>query len=147
MGLFGPSYHKLCEKGIAALEAGDLETASELFMKAMRKDPSQPRAFFWLGATYQQAASEFGLQGNQSEAEEYGELSVKAFDEAIQRETDPELKAMAWRQRGITLGGLGRTADRDASWHEADKVIPGFTSKAQKELLDNWEDASKDAPG
>ena len=66
MGLFGPSYHRLCEKGIKAFESGDLEAASDLFMKAIKKEPQQPRAFGWLGMTYQQAVDQFALREEQT---------------------------------------------------------------------------------
>lgn len=130
MGLFGHSYNGLCKKGIEALESGDEEKASEYFMQAIRKDQNQPRAFACLGMTYQEAVNaSFFRQDEPVKAKEYDELAIRAFDEAIRRETDTDLKAEEWWQRGVTLGVLDRMSERDASWNEAGKVVPGFSSR------------------
>lgn len=144
MGLFGNSYNDLCKKGIEALESGDVEKASEYFMQALRKDQNQPRAFAWLGMTYQEAVNAFFRQDEPVKAKEYGELAIKAFGEAIRRETDTDLKAEVWWQRGVTLGALDRISERDASWNEADKIIPGFSSKRSGSSIDALEQAMKD---
>jgi tetratricopeptide (TPR) repeat protein len=133
MGLFSPSYHGLCKKGIQALESGDVEGASDLFLKAMQMDPSQPRAFGWLGHTYFAAADQFWRAGQKTEQHEYLEQAIRAFDEAIARESDAELKADFWWQKGAGLRLLGR--DDSEALREADKVIPGFNEKRRQHNL------------
>lgn len=144
MGLFGHSYNDLCKKGREALESGDEEKASEHFLQAIRNDQSKPRAFAWLGMTYQEAVNAFLRQDEPVKAKEYGELAIRAFDEAIRRETDPALKAEEWWQRGVTLGAMDRTSERDASWNEAEKAVPGFSSKRKGNSLDALEQAIND---
>jgi tetratricopeptide (TPR) repeat protein len=134
MGLFGPSYNKLCEKAIAALDAKDLELASTLLMEAIKKDQQHPRAFGWLGMTYREAASEFSLSNDLAKANEYGTMAIRAFNEAILRETDIGMKAQIWWQLGQVQGMLGRKDDQRLSFAEADKLIPNFI-KDQKDAL------------
>jgi tetratricopeptide (TPR) repeat protein len=135
MGLFSTSYHDLCEKGKKAFNSGNLEKAIELFLKAIEKDPHHPRAFGWLGMTYGKASNFFFMQGDDDNEKKFCEWSVKAFDEAIQRETDPQMKAEHWWQRGVALGGLHRLEERDASWREADKIVSGYTTKRREGLM------------
>jgi len=142
MGFFSPSYHGLCKKGIQALESGDVDGASELFLKAMRIDPSQPRAFGWLGYCYVAAGTHFGLSGEETSKREYLELALKAFDEAIVRESDAELKADFWWQKGACLRLLGR--EDSATLQEADKVIPGYTEKRKQQNLDWLEQSMRE---
>ena len=77
----------------------------------------------------------FFIQGDEAQAVEYGELALKAFDECIHRETDPELKAEVWWQKAVTLGGLGRIDDRDVCLHEAERLVPGSTKGRGERLL------------
>jgi tetratricopeptide (TPR) repeat protein len=138
MGFFSPSYHDICKKGIREFNAGNLEKASELFMRAMEMDSSQPRAFYWLGLTYAEAMPWEG-----PERTEYAQLAIKAFDEGIPRETDAECKAFMWQQRGLMFHRLGRQDEADASYREADNVIPGFTKKATEEMYKTLDEAMK----
>lgn len=132
MGLFSNSYHDLCRQGIKALQAGNLERASNLFMKAIDKDQSQPRAFGWLGTTYQKAAD--SIRDDATKRADYINMAIRAFDEAIKRENDTQLKAEFWWQRGVVLGGIGLLQERDQSFAEADKTVPGFTARKQSLL-------------
>src|SRR5258707_15404032 len=49
--------------------------------------------FGWLGMTYQRASRDFFFQGDKAKHEEYGGLALKAFDEAVRREKDPQRTA------------------------------------------------------
>jgi tetratricopeptide (TPR) repeat protein len=145
MGLFGSSYHGLCKKGIQALESGDVGGASELFLKAMRMDPSQPRAFGWLGYCYVGAADYFWRAGEQTNQREYLELAIKAFDEAIVRQSDAQSKADFWWQKGMCLRALGR--DDSEALQEADKQLPGFNARRKQTNLGLLEQSMRDAAG
>jgi tetratricopeptide (TPR) repeat protein len=135
MGLFGPSYHSLCEKGIKAFHADDLEGASGLFLSAIKIDSTKPRAFGWLGMVYARASNDLVFGGDNAKQREYGELALKAFNEAIQRENDSEMKAEYLWQKGVVLGGLNRLPERDTALREADKASPGFTARRQQSIL------------
>ena len=45
------------------------------------------------------------------------------------------MKGELLRQKGIALGGLGRIAERDAAWLEADKITPGYVQTVNDEAL------------
>lgn len=137
MGLFSPSYHRLCEQGILAFNAGDFETASERFLSAIQKDQQAPRAFGWLGMTYQAATN----RSDGADAAQWADLAIRAFGEAINHETDPDLKAEFLWQRGVTFGSMSRPEEQNASWKEADKIVPGFVEKRRTAVMDALKDA------
>jgi cytochrome c-type biogenesis protein CcmH/NrfG len=74
MGLFGPSYHGLCRKAREALNSEDFERAFELYRKAARMDPTQPRAFFGFGMTFAEVSNKFSRDGDTARQQEFGDL-------------------------------------------------------------------------
>jgi tetratricopeptide (TPR) repeat protein len=143
MGLFGNSYHQLCEKAIEALEGNDIERASKLLLAAIAKDNSQPRAFHWLGMTYNAASSAFAMQGDSARQIAFGEQALRAFDDAIKRETDAPLKAEQFWQRAAALRGLNRTKESEDSLAHADEAVPGFLARRHQEMMQALENAMK----
>ncbi len=142
MRIFGSSYHDLCKKGWDALSSGDLETANKLSLKAIKLDKTHPRAFSLLGWCYQEAGDRCWRVGNEIEYREYLDLAIKAFDDAIRRETDAELTAQFWWQKGSCLRGLGR--DDTESLREADKAVPGFCAKQKQEAENAFKEAAEE---
>lgn len=112
-------------------------------MKAIEKDSRHPRAYGWLGFVYQQASGDFSLGGDARQAQEFGELALKAFDEGIRREDDVNIKAELWWQRGNMLRSLKRQAEASASDREADALIPGFTASRGKDIVAALQDAAR----
>jgi tetratricopeptide (TPR) repeat protein len=138
MSLFGRSYHELCEKGKSAFDSGDLTKALDAFTKAVDKDPQHPRAFGWLGMVYMSISQHFTMiERDEAKAIHTGELSVRAFDEAINLETERKDKAMLYYQRGLMLANLRRPDERDRSWSKADDLVPGFVETTRTSTIND----------
>ena len=129
MGLFSRSYDSLLKKGIRELDAGRVDWAIHYLLQAIEKDPSQPIA-------HSKVADLFFMVGDKEKARQHGEQAVQLFDAYISNQTTAEAKAEAWWQKGVTLGGLSRGPERDACWREADRLMPGYSSKGASILSD-----------
>lgn len=126
---FTSVYRRFCNQAFDALKTGNADMAKVLFEQAIRWDRRRPRAFAGLGTTYLYAAGGATARGDDAAKLQYGDLSVRAFDEALRRETDPEWKAEHLWQKGVVLGLLGRMPEREPCWREADGLVPGLTAQ------------------
>ncbi len=142
MGLFGSSYHGLCKKGIREFESGNIEGATDLFLKAIALDNREPRAFGWLGQCYMAAGDPIRGVPSQADAHAYLELAIRAFDEGIARESDANIKANLWWEKGRALRMLGR--DDAEALREADRASPNFVKERQGRLLGTLEQVMSD---
>jgi tetratricopeptide (TPR) repeat protein len=136
MGLFGTSYNELCRKAIKAIDEGRLDQALNLALKAVSKDATQSRAFFWVGTLYNQAAAEASFAGQIQDQERLLLQAVESFDKAIARETDLEMKAELYWQKSGCVRMLGRNEDAEAATRAADNIMPGFTQGRIQENKD-----------
>lgn len=102
--------------------------AEDLFLKAIEKDPQPSSAYAYLGRVYQKMAGYYANE--EDEKTKHVELSLRAFDEAIRRQTTDESRARYWWLKGISFGLVGQTAYKERAFQDADKLQPGFTEQA-----------------
>jgi len=134
MGLFSSPYDNVCKKAIKAGDSGDLERSCDLFLEAVQMDSQKPLGFAGLGLTYQKVAGY--LADDNPERKEYAEMSLRAFDEAVRLQQYPDLKAEYLWLKGVTFTLLGRVAEADAAWSQANNILPG--SVEAKKAKSSW---------